>query len=509
MMKTYQSYRSFVGIAVLAIALISNLGAQTTEGKTRQIGKLMKAFSAERNFSGVVLVAQSGEVLFEEAYGLADIESQIPNTPDTKFWIASVSKQFAATVAMLLVQEGKLRLDHCIGDFFPDYPEPAGREITIHHLLTHTSGIIQGSPLKGAFADNKSRLNTRDELRSYFQDSALLFSPGTGYQYSNYNYNLLAMIMEKVTGQDYSLLLQTQIFDSLGMTSSGVEEIDSVSSPYATGYAYELLRDPAKAEHTHPSMSLGAGDIYTTAGDLYLWDQALYNNRFLSDSIKHIMFTPHANGYGYGWQIGDFPVGSKGDSISVLFHDGGTPGYESIIIRIPMDELLVIILSNANEPWLHMRLARPKFDIAPAILAILYDYDYQTPRRSAAYAIAVEDTLADHYDIEKGFEEMQSEHGAEYCFDAEEFYCVGLCYAWKRGFHKTRAFLKIAVEDLGVDHLPNPWQCHNVYGEALFMTGFIEAGCAQFERSLELNPGNSFAVRALKTAEPYRETDDN
>jgi hypothetical protein len=253
-------------------------------------------------------------------------------------------------------------------------------------------------------------------------------------------------------------------------------------------------------------MSLGAGDMYTTVGDLYLWDQALHNNELLSDSIKQIMLTPYTNGYGYGWQIGRLPAGSEGDSVAAVYHDGGTPGYESIIIHVPRDEQLVVILSNANEPWLHMRLARPKFDIAPAILAILHGYNYRTPRRSAAYAIAVQDTLADNYDIEKGFVEMRSEHGDEYCFDAEEFYCVGLCYAWKKMFHKTRAFLKIAVEDLGVDHLPNAWQCHNVYGESLLMLGLIEAGCAQFERSLELNPGNSYAVRALKAAEPYRQS---
>jgi CubicO group peptidase (beta-lactamase class C family) len=502
-------YALFMAAVVIAAPLASNPAAQDMEKQIQQISGLMEKYRSERHFSGVVLVAQAGEVLFKEAYGSANIEGQIPNTVDTKFWIASMSKQFAATVAMLLVQEGNLRLDNCINDFLPDYPEPAGREITLHHLLTHTSGIIQGSPLKGVFAENQIRFNTRNELRSCFQDSALLFSPGTDYQYSNYNYNLLVMIMEKAAEKTYSKLLQTLVFDPLRMTSTGVRAIDSVMPPYATGHTYGLLEDPEIAELTHPSMSLGAGDIYTTAGDLYRWDRALFYNELLSDSSKQIMFTPYANGYGYGWQVGSFPAGSGGDSISVIFHDGGVPGYESIIIRIPEDDRLVIILSNSNEPWLHMRLARPKFDIAPAILAILYDYDYRLPRKSAAYTIAAEDTISDNYNIEKGFAEMRSGYGKKYCFDAEEFYCVGLCYSWKKTYHKARAFLKIAVEDLGVDHLPNAWQCHNVYGESLFMLGMIEPGCAQFERSLELNPGNSFAVRALKAAEPYRTTKDH
>ncbi|UCD18203.1 MAG: hypothetical protein JSV44_04635, partial [Candidatus Zixiibacteriota bacterium] len=247
----------------------------------------------------------------------------------------------------------------------------------------------------------------------------------------------------------------------------------------------------------------------STAGDLYRWDQALYTNELLPDSIKQVMCTPYSSGYGYGWQIGNFPAGTGGDSVSVVFHDGASPGYESIIVRIPEDERLIIILSNVNEPWLHMRLARPKYDIAPAILAILYDREYQLPRRSAAYTLAVKDTLSGNYSIDEGFAELLSRHRNEYSFDAEEFYCVGLCFAWDKMFYKTRAFLKIAVEDLGVDHLPNAWQCHNVYGESLFMLGMIEAGCAQFERSLELKPGNSFAIRALKAAEPYRSADNH
>ena len=159
--------------------------------------------------------------------------------------------------------------------------------------------------------------------------------------------------------------------------------------------------------------------------------------------------------------------------------------------------------------WQLARHLEQEYEITPAILAVLHDYEYQLPRKSAAYTIAVRDTLSEAYGIEEGFAELMSRHPNEYSFAAEEFYCVGLCFAWKKVFHKTRAFLKIAVEELGVDHLPNAWQCHNVYGESLFMLGLIDAGCAQFERSLELNPGNSFAVQALKAAEPYRKPDSH
>lgn len=495
-----------IAVLIILIFVLNPMTGLGADSRAQKIDELMSEFESERHFQGAVLVAEDGQVLYEKAFGMADFENRVANTPGTKFRIASMSKQFAAALAMIFIREGKLGLNDHVGDFFPDYPGQAGSTITVHHLLSHTSGIIQGSPLKGAYAENKNRFNTRDELLSCFQDSALLFEPGTGYQYSNYNYNLLAMILEKVGGKSYPELLQTKIFDPLHMSSTGVKENDSVAPPFATGYEYGLLKDPEIADYTHPSMSLGAGDIYSTVGDLYRWDQALYADQLISDSIKQLMFTPYTNRYGYGWQIMNFPVGNGGDSISVVFHDGANPGYESIIVRIPQDGRLVVILCNGNEPWLHIKLARPKYDIAPTILAVLYDKEYQLPRKSAAQAIAVEDTLADDYDIEKGFTELYTMNREEYVFDAEEFYCVGLCYAWEKMYHKTRGFLKIAVEELSVDHLSNAWQCHNVYGESLFMSGLVEEGCAQFERSLELNPGNSFAVRALKAAEPYRKS---
>jgi len=490
-------------VAMIALCLTATSG-KSADRRTEQLDELMKRFHTERGFHGAVLVAEQGEIIYQHAYGMASIEEQTPNSTTTRFWIASMSKQFTAAMIMLLVEEGKLHLDDHPGDFFSDYPESTGQAITIHQLLTHTSGIIQDDPLQGDFAENMHRPNTRGELRSYFINSDLLFTPGDGYQYSNYNYNLLAMIVENIRGKTHAENLQELIFNPVGMANSGVNTEGEVIPSVATGYEYQLLKDPGVAKLTDPSMCLGSGDIYSTVGDLYLWDQALYSERLLSDSSKQPMFTPYAEGYGYGWQIRAFPLGTGKDSIPAIFHDGAGPGHEGIIIRIPQDERLVVILSNGNEPWLHMRLARPKYEIAPAILAILYDREYQFPRRSAAYALAVKDTLSEDYSIEEGYAELRSRHLNEYAFDAEEFYCIGLCFAWDKKFQKTSEFLKIAVEELGVDHLPNAWQCHNVYGESLFMLGQIEPGCVQFERSLELKPDNSFALNALKAAEPYR-----
>jgi len=498
---------SFIaGILITASALCQT--GWCADDRVRQIEELMRRFSSERHFSGAVLVAEDDEVIFEGAYGLADIEAKIPVTPQMSFCIGSMSKQFAAMAAMQLVEKGKLKLDDPVTKYLPDYPPANGDLVTVHHLLSHTSGIPQDDPLTGAFAENKHRPNTHEEMRSYFQDSALLFNPGEGFQYSNFNYNLLVMIMEEVTGRTYPQLLREMVLEPLHMSATGTAGIDTSDRQLAIGYEYKLLQEPAAARRSDPSTCMGAGDLFSNIYDLLTWDRALYTDVLLPDSLKKIMFTPYANGFGYGWQVGRYPVGDGSDSIAAVYHDGGIPGYQSIIIRIPEDKRLLVILSNNSEPWIHTRLSRVRQDVAPAILAALYSWPITFPKKSAAYELAVADTVANNPAVADGFARLVRDHPDDYAFDPGEFYCIGLSFAWDKRYDKAVKFLKIAVEELGVDQLAEAWQCHNVYGESLFMLGMVESGCAQFERSLELKPGNTFAVKALKAAEPYRKSKD-
>lgn len=493
-------------VATIVLVSASCRIAWCADDPAEQIKELMQRFGSERHFSGAVLVAEAGKVTFEGAYGLADVGAKIPVAPQMSFCIGSMSKQFAAMVAMQLVEKGKLKLDAPVTTYLPDYPAVSGNLITIHHLLSHTSGIPQDNPIAGAFAENKYRPNTREDMLSYFQDSPLLFTPGEGFQYSNFNYNLLVMIMEEVTGQTYPRLLRELILDPLKMKASGIAGIDTPGQKLAIGYEYKSLKEPAATPLSDPSTCMGAGDLYANVYDLLTWDRALYSNALLPDSLREKMFTPYANSFGYGWQAGKYPVGDGTDSVDAIFHDGGIPGFQSIIIRIPQDRRLLVILSNGSEPWIHTRLSRVRQDVAPAILAVLYNRPFTLPKKSAAYALAVADTVAGSPAIADGFASLVQDHPEDYAFDPEEFYCVGLSCVWNKRYDKAVEFLKIAVEELGVDRLPDAWQCHNVYGESLFMLGMVEPGCAQFERSLVLKPDNPVAVRALKAAEPYRKT---
>ena len=507
MTKTIHSFSLFTA-TIISVMILCQSG-WCGDNRTQQIGELMERFSSERCFSGVVLVAEAGEIIFEGSYGVADIGAKIPVAPQMSFCIGSMSKQFAAMVAMQLVEKQQLKLDATVTKYLPEYPSASGDRITVHHLLSHSSGILQDNPLVGAFAKNKQRANTRDEMLSYFQDSALLFAPGEGFQYSNFNYNLLVMIMEEITGKPYPQLLREMILDPLHMSATGTTGVDSPDQQLALGYEYRLLQEPLVAPPSDPSTCLGAGDLFANAHDLLIWDKALYTDVLLSESMRETMFTPRLNGFGYGWQVGKYPIGDGKDSVAAIFHDGGIPGYQSIIIRIPEDRRLLVILSNGSEPWIHTRLSRVRQDVAPAILAVLYNRPYVFHRKSAAYELAVADTVSGGSSVADGFARLAQVRPDDYSFDPEEFYCVGLSFAWDKRYDKAVEFLKIAVEKLGVDQMAEAWQCHNVYGESLFMLGMIEPGCAQFERSLELKPNNTFAVRALKAAEPYRKNSGN
>jgi CubicO group peptidase (beta-lactamase class C family) len=492
---------SLISAFTLSILLASGGSARTDTGTAERVDQLMQRYHSHRHFHGAVLVAEEGGIIYSKAFGAANIENDIPNTLTTRFGLASMSKQFTSMLVLQLVQEGKLRLDGPVTDYLPEYPGEPGDRITIHQLLTHTSGIYQDSPTEGPRASRRLEPHSRAELMRYFSGHELLFEPGAGFQYSNFNYNLLAIIAEAVTGKPYEALLRERIFDPLGMKNTCVGVKSGPGSIAATGYDYDFLRDPRPVDVTHESVSIGAGDLYSTVQDLFRWDQALYTDALLSERYREMLFTPHTNvGYAYGWQVRAYPVNDSGDSATAIYHDGGSEGTQCCIYRFVDDGKLFVLLSNHREPWIHIRLSRPKEDIAPDIIRALYGGEYELPARSAAYetALAAEDSGAAAIGPE--YERLYSLPSDDYTFDADEFYNVGLCYLWRSENEKAYEFLKIAVEDIGIDHLGYAWQCYAVYGEAAFKCGRAEEAIRALEKSLELNPGNASASYWLNMA---------
>jgi CubicO group peptidase (beta-lactamase class C family) len=291
----------------------------------------------QSQFSGTVLVARRGQVLLKQGYGLANREHGVANTPQTKFRLGSVTKQFTAMCILMLEEQHKLHITDPIAHYVPDCPK-AWEPITIEHLLTHTSGI----PGFTEFPDNlqHERLPATVEATvGRFRDKPLGFAPGERFKYSNSGYVLLGYIIERVTGQKYETVVAEKIFAPLGMKNSGYDHPSTVLTHRAAGYS---RKDEALVNCVHFEMDTphAAGALYSTVEDLLLWDQALYTEKLVPASRLEAMFTPRKGEYGYGWFLHE--QGSR----KYMEHGGGIAGFVTSIARYPEDRVVIIVLCN-------------------------------------------------------------------------------------------------------------------------------------------------------------------
>ena len=215
------------------------------------------------------------------------MEWDIPNTPDTRFRLGSITKQFTAMLTLQLVEQGKIKLDGKIADYLPDYRKDIGEKVTVHHLLTHTSGIPSYTGQPGFF-ENVSRnpYKVADFVKKYTSGD-LEFEPGSKFSYNNSGYFLLGAIIERVTGKSYEQVLKENIFDPLGMKNTGYDHHDHAHSETRSGYA-KTPDGYTNAAYLDMSIPYAAGSMYSTVEDLYLWDQALYTDKLLTAQSKEL-----------------------------------------------------------------------------------------------------------------------------------------------------------------------------------------------------------------------------
>jgi CubicO group peptidase (beta-lactamase class C family) len=290
-------------------------------------------------FSGAILIAKQGKVILDEGFGMANYELSVPNTPRTKFHIASISKTFTAAAILILEDRGRLSVDDPVSKSIPDYP--GGDKITIHHLLIHTSGIpnINNFPEYGEWSLHPQ---TPASLIEKFKNRPLNFPPGTRYDYSNSNYNVLAAVIEKLSGRRYGDFLKETIFDPLEMRDTAHDGNPAVLIPdVASGYTPAGYDGFEKTPWLDWTVKTGNGSIYSTVEDLYKWDRALSTDRILSRAALAKAFTPHIDdSVGYGWYIG------KRLNRRCIRMSGRSPGFQGEIQRYVDDGTCVIVLSN-------------------------------------------------------------------------------------------------------------------------------------------------------------------
>jgi len=296
-------------------------------------------------FQGAVLVAQGGDILLREGYGMANRIDGTRNAPDTKFRLGSLTKPITAVSVLMLVEQGLLDLDDAACAYLAACP-PAWQAVTIHDLLAHTSGIPEITALPD-YPTFKMEATTPAQSLARVADLPLDFAPGERWQYSNSNYIALGAIIEQVSRQSYEAFVQENIFTPLGMTNSGYDHNDGQT---AIGYT----PDGSSADFIDMTLPHAAGALYSTVDDLYLFDRALYTDALLSAEARERMFTMQAQiapndpsvGYGYGWIVlmdaEGLPPGKA------FFHNGAIEGFTSAMIRLPDQDAVVISLGNVE-----------------------------------------------------------------------------------------------------------------------------------------------------------------
>lgn len=475
-------------LLVPALFAATQSPSQTTPAR---IDTLVKSYASQGDFNGSVLVAWQGKVIYRKGFGWANAEWKIPNTPTTKFRIGSITKQFTAMLVMQLVEEGKLRLDGTIGDYLPDYPAGPGRAVTIHQLLTQTSGIHNYTALPRFFPEWSRLPQSHAALLAMFDSLPLDFTPGSQWRYSNSGYLVLGAIVEQVGGKPYDVALRQRILDPLGLKDTGYDWNAPVIPNRAEGYTrgFDGLENASFIDMSTP---FSAGGMYSTVEDLYRWDQALAARKLLSAASYRAYLGPQVEArpglkYGYGWLHARVLRRAGQDSADAIGHDGGINGFNSSNYLVPADGLVIIWLDNTTQDH---QLQEPISDI-------LYGRPVQNAPVSVAHALYPiilrqgADSAAAHY-------HRMKQLGAGYDFSEPEINLLGY-HLLKLG----RVTDAVAVFGLNVESNPSSSNAYDSLGEAQLAAGDTAKAVSSYRRSLELDAGNQNAARILQQLGPH------
>jgi CubicO group peptidase (beta-lactamase class C family)/uncharacterized protein YneR len=320
-------------------------GQKPAEDPAKAIDHYLGEIFKPNEPGATALVIKDGKIILRKGYGLANIKSNTPNTPETIFRIGSVTKQFTSTAILKLAQQGKLNLQDDIKKYLPDYPSQ--KKVTIEHLLTHTSGIKSYTSLPDAMTpEAKAKEISVSGMINVFKDQPVDFNPGESYLYNNSGYFLLGAIIEKVSGMSWCEYLNKNFFAPLKMTNTFC--YDPKITSQATGYQKTSATEFGLADYVHPTVPYSAGAIFSTVDDLWKWEKAIFDYKVIKKEWLDKAWTPLTlnNGkkesYGYGWQLGK--IGEN----KVIGHGGGIDGFVCFELYVPSSKLFVTILLNTN-----------------------------------------------------------------------------------------------------------------------------------------------------------------
>lgn len=458
-------------IGLILIAIVYGAFPLFAQDKAAEIDKLMQTYHDYGQFNGAVLVAESGKIVFKKGYGLANIEWNIPNEPDTKFRIASITKQITAMAIMILQEEGKLHVDDSICKYVPDCPN-AWKDITIHHLLTNTSGI----PNFQNFPDNDQyeRLPTTVEKTvERFKYSDLRFTPGSRFGYSSSGFVLLGYIIEQVSGKSYEAVINQYIFEPLQMNNSGYDHPGTILLKRVSGYSSEGSTTH-NAIHFEMDTPHAAGALYSTVEDLFLYDQALYTTQLVCEGTIDAIFREHVKigeelGYGYGWFLGQL------FNRKLVMHHGAISGFRAQVFRFPDEKAFIVSLCNYEQtnPYI----------VSESIAAILFNEKYEPPKKyikDTLYQIVIQ---KDVISAINSYNELMDKHPDDYDFSKEQLNWLGVELRDGGMFDEAIGIYKWIIE---ID--PDWFEGYNGIADVYKLKGDKELAIKYYAKSLEINP---------------------
>ena len=479
------SSRLRVYAAILLLLFISqHAAAQDHAAKIQEVLALAHKY---RQFNGAALVAENGRVVYQGAFGMANIEWGIPNTPDTKFRLGSITKQFTAMLTLQLVEQGKIKLDGKVADYLPDYRKDIGEKVTVHHLLTHTSGIPSYTGQPGFFENVSRNPYKVSEFVKKYASGNLEFEPGSKFSYNNSGYFLLGAIIEQVTGKPYEQVLKQNILDPAGMKNTGYDHHDTIIPKRASGYS-KTPDGYTNARYLDMSIPYAAGSMYSTVEDLYLWDQVLYTDKLLSAQSKELMYKPFLENYAYGWGVRNASFKYNDQPVQTIAHGGGINGFTTTIVRYPKEKNLIVMLDNTGTGYLNR--------LSESIAKILYNQPYDPPKISIVEIL--DKTIAEK-GIEAGiaqYRDLKAKQSATYDFAEPELNQLGY-----RLLRNGKAKEAIEIFKLNVEAYPQGSNAYDSLAEAYMTINERELATKNYKKSLELNPNNASAAEGLKKLE--------
>lgn len=482
--KIINSRMRFILICILSLNLLVSAAPVKAQNKPQKIDELLKSYYDAGQFNGSALVVEQGKIIYKKSFGYANFEWKIPNTPDTKFRIGSITKSFTAILALQLAEQEKLNLDNKISDYLPDFSSKIGDKISVRQLLTHTSGLPDYNDVPDFFRAVQSGLLTDADILKRISEYELLFEPGTKFKYSNDGYRVLGAIIEKVTGKSYEQVLQENILIPLNMKNSGYINRTAILEKRALGYRKRLgVFENAQYYEASP-----ASGMYSTIDDLNLWQESLSTNKLLSQKYKDLMWKIVPSGNAYGWLVSEKALVKERQNKLVIKSEGTVFGYFAWTLRIPEDKHLIILLTNIRAATNYLP------SISEEITNILYNQPYQKPKISIAETLL---STIRQSGVEAAFaqyRELKSKQRDSYNFAETELNDLG--YGLINAGKMKEA---IKIFQFNVEIFPQSANAYDSLSETYLRIGEKELALKFYKKALQVNPDYPNAKAAAET----------